>query len=148
MTPPKASLHSDTAGEDLPLAGFSRPIASSKIEVIQNRADFLRASRAPRVAMPGFVIQIRPRGDDRPMRVGFTCSKKVGNAVARNRAKRRLREIARLVLPHHGSDGTDYVLIGRNGKTDARDFQDLLTDLRTALSKVQKKKPPPKREPA
>jgi ribonuclease P protein component len=140
MTPPKASLHSEIAGIELPSAGFSRLTPSSKIEVIQKRADFLRASRAPRVAMPGFVIQIRPRNDNGPMRVGFTCSKKVGNAVARNRAKRRLREIARLVLPQHGADGTDYVLIGRNKKTDARDFQDLLADLRTALSKEQVQK--------
>lgn len=110
------------------------------IEVIQKRADFIRASRAPRVATPGFVIQINARGDDLPMRVGFTCSKKVGNAVARNRAKRRLREIARLVLPEHGTAGTDYVLIGRNGKTDARDFKDLLSDLKTALSKGQPRK--------
>lgn len=131
MTPPKAPLDSDTAGKDMSLAGSSR----SKIDVIKKRADFLRASRAPRVAMPGFVIQIRPRGDDGPMRVGFTCSKKVGNAVARNRAKRRLREIARLVLPEFGNQGTDYVLIGRNGKTDACDFQDLMTDLHTALTK-------------
>ena len=148
MTPPKAPLHSVTAGKELPSAGSLRFGVLSKIEVIQKRADFLRASRAPRVAMPGFVIQIRSRGDDAPMRVGFTCSKKVGNAVARNRAKRRLREIARLVLPHHGSDGTDYVLIGRNQKTDARDFQDLLADLRTALSKGQVHKAPSKREPA
>jgi ribonuclease P protein component len=146
MTPPKASLYSDTAGKEMSSAGFSRSLRLSKIEVIQKRADFLRASRAPRVAMPGFVIQIRPRGDDAPMRVGFTCSKKVGNAVARNRAKRRLREIARLILPQHGDAGTDYVLIGRNEKTDARDFQDLLADLRTALSKEQAQKVSSKRE--
>ena len=111
-----------------------------KIEVIQKRADFLRASRAPRVAMQGFVLQINERGDEDPMRIGYTCSKKVGNAVARNRAKRRLREIARLVLPEHGALGTDYVLIGRRDKTAERDFQDLLADLRTALSKDHPKK--------
>lgn len=110
------------------------------IEVIQKRADFIRASRAPRVAMPGFVIQINARGDDGPMRVGFTCSKKVGNAVARNRAKRRLREIARLILSGHGAMGTDYVLIGRNEKTDSRDFQDLLKDLQKAITIGSQKK--------
>ena len=140
MTPPKASLSSDLADKELPLAGCLRLGTLSKIEVIQKRVDFLRASRAPRVAMQGFILQINERGDDAPMRIGYTCSKKVGNAVARNRAKRRLREIARLVLPKHGVSGTDYVLIGRRDKTAERDFQDLLADLRTALSKDHLKK--------
>ena len=70
------------------------------------------------------------------MRVGFTCSKKVGNAVARNRAKRRLREIARLVLPEHGRDGYDYVLVGRRDVTATRDFAEMLEDLERALRKA------------
>ena len=70
------------------------------------------------------------------MRVGFTCSKKVGNAVARNRAKRRLREIARLVLPEHGHDGYDYVLVGRRDVTATRDFAEMLEDLERALRKA------------
>ena len=68
--------------------------------------------------------------------IGYTCSKKVGNAVARNRAKRRLREVARLILPSHGRDGWDYVLIGRAQKTAARDFEDLQADLILALEKL------------
>ncbi len=101
------------------------------------RADFLAASRAKHRGTKGLMLQARPRDDDtETIRVGFTCSKKVGNAVARNRAKRRLREVARAVLPDKGHKGWDYVLIGRNGTTANRDFQDLLGDLRYALKKV------------
>jgi ribonuclease P protein component len=69
------------------------------------------------------------------VRVGFTVTKKVGDAVRRNRAKRRLREVARAVLPLYGVGGTDYVLIGRDG-TLTRPFADLIADLKTALRKV------------
>ncbi len=69
------------------------------------------------------------------IRVGFTVTKKVGDAVRRNRAKRRLREVARAVLPLYGVAGTDYVLIGRDG-TLTRNFADLIADLKTALRKV------------
>ncbi len=75
-------------------------------------------------------------GKGRPgeIRVGFTCSKKVGNAVARNRAKRRLREIARLALPAYGKPGTDYVLIGRKEITATLPFDQLLQDLESNLA--------------
>lgn len=75
------------------------------------------------------------------VRVGFTCSKKVGNAVARNRAKRRLREAARAVLPEHGREGWDYVLIGRANATAARPFEALKGDLKYALRKLHAAKP-------
>lgn len=107
--------------------------------VMRKRAQFLRAARAGRVPAGSFMLQARERDSDEDqgaIHVGFTCSKKVGNAVARNRAKRRLREIARHVLPQHGLPGWDYVLIGRRDQTAARDFQDLLDDLRRALAKV------------
>ena len=100
------------------------------------RSDFLRTARGKRIVTPGFILQMRTRADhDGPMRVGFTCSKKVGTAVARNRAKRRLREVARLVLPQHGHAGTDYVLVGRAQVTATRPFSTLLDDLRAAVAR-------------
>ena len=108
---------------------------SLRLERLRKRADFLRAARGKRVVTPAFILQIRARDDhDGPMRVGFTCSKKVGNAVARNRAKRRLREVARLVLPQNGRPGTDYVLVGRAEVTAARPFAQMLSDMRDALA--------------
>ncbi|SPH22469.1 Ribonuclease P protein component [Ascidiaceihabitans donghaensis] len=131
MTPPEASTSNAEVAADMPAAG------SSRLDVLKKRADFLRAARAKHIPTKGFVLQYRARGDDAPMRVGFTCSKKVGNAVARNRAKRRLREIAQAILPHHGKHGTDYVLIGRFERTAQRPFTDLLDDLRRALANTE-----------
>lgn len=107
-----------------------------ELTVLTKRADFLAAARAQRVSAPAFTLQWRAREDAVKKRIGFTCSKKVGNAVARNRAKRRLREAARLILPQNGRDGFDYVLIGRKDTTATRDFEALCADLRTALTKA------------
>lgn len=76
------------------------------------------------------------------IRVGFTCSKKVGNAVTRNRAKRRLREIARRVLPMAGRPGWDYVLVGRPGVTTERDFSAMMQDLERALAIIHESRKP------
>ncbi|MEL6478972.1 MAG: ribonuclease P protein component [Pseudomonadota bacterium] len=101
------------------------------------RRDFLAAAqRGRKHVAPGLILQARDRVDDRPLRIGYTCSKKVGNAVLRNRAKRRLREAARALLADHGRRGWDYVLIGRQGATIARPFPDLLSDLEAALDRV------------
>ena len=70
------------------------------------------------------------------IRIGYTCSKKVGNSVARNRAKRRLRAVAAQVLPSLGQAGWDYVLIGRKDGTAQRPFPELLADLSKAVTRI------------
>ncbi len=109
------------------------------LETLRKRADFLAAARARRKPMPGFVLQARDRREGEAIRVGYTCSKKVGNAVARNRAKRRLREAARAVLPRLGRPGWDYVLIGRREATAGIPFSQLVAELERAVETVHAK---------
>lgn len=101
-------------------------------ERLKKRREFLRAAqRGKRAARPGLVLQALP-DDGARLHLGFTVTKKVGNAVTRNRARRRLKEAARLSLPEMGLAGWDLVLIGRDG-TIARPFAQLIEDLRGAL---------------
>ena len=86
--------------------------------------------------MPGFVLLMRHRGDgEETMRIGYTVSKKVGNAVVRNRMKRRLRALAAELLPVSGVPGADHVLIGRNDGVE-RDFALLVDELKRALTRA------------
>lgn len=88
--------------------------------------------------MPGFVLLVRPREDgDATIRVGYTVTKKIGGSVVRNRMKRRLRALARELLPEGGLLGADHVLIGRQGGIE-RDFGDLRRELAKALAKTRK----------
>lgn len=115
---------------------FNR-VRPDKLTILRKRPDFLAAARAKRAAAGSFMLQARNRNDGTDaVRVGFTCSKKVGNAVARNRAKRRLREIARLILTAQGHPGWDYVLIGWKDATAERPFDALQGDLEQALRRI------------
>ena len=88
--------------------------------------------------MPGFVLLVRDRKDGNPVkRIGFTVTKKIGGAVVRNRMKRRLRALARELIPSHGFAGSDHVMIGRSGGVE-RDFGRLREELKRALAKVAK----------
>ncbi|UWQ14792.1 ribonuclease P protein component [Aliiroseovarius sp. M344] len=146
MSAPKADT-SKTAGTERS-AAVSVCASERKIATLTERRDFLAAARARRAPAPAFLLQARQRGADEKApadqtRVGYTCSKKVGNAVARNKAKRRLRAIARDVLPAMGKPGWDYVLIGRAEKTASHDYVDLKADLVRALKQIHtpRKKP-------
>ncbi len=103
---------------------------------LKRRAEFLRvAAKGRKTPAPGLVLQALARPDNAPVRLGFTVTKKVGNAVIRNRTRRRLREAARLLLRDHPAAGADLVLVGRD-TTRTRPFLLLIDDLAKSLARL------------
>ena len=102
---------------------------------LRQRADFLAAAAAVKISTKAFIVQMRDRRDDGPARVGFTVSKKVGNAVERNRVRRRLRELVRHAAADTTRAGHDYVLVGRRAGLSAP-FGGLLDDFKSALRRL------------
>jgi ribonuclease P protein component len=106
---------------------------------IGKRRDFLAANMACRVATPGFVLLVNPRKDGKNIkRLGITVTKKIGNAVVRNRMKRRFRALARDIIIPFGIEGADHVLIGRAGGIE-RDFMKLCDELDKAIFRASQK---------
>ena len=113
-----------------------RKAAGARPPHLTRRAEFLRvAAKGRKAPSPGLVLQALDRGDAAPVRLGFTVTKKVGNAVVRNRTRRRLREAARLLLAEAPAVGADLVLVGRD-TTRTRRFDLLIDDLRRGLAKL------------
>ena len=116
-----------------------------RLERLRKRRDFLLAARGRKWTTPGFVLQARRRRDDENVsptdiiRIGYTASKKVGGAVHRNRAKRRLRALAEPDMAALGRPGWDYVLIARAGETASRAFTNLQDDLRAAVERIHQR---------
>lgn len=106
------------------------------MERLKQRADFLAAATGIKVPAAGFVLQTRKRADDGPVRFGFTVSKKVGNAVERNRVRRRLKEIVRLADINRLNTGHDYVLVGRRAALKLP-FEKITSDFTGALRRAQ-----------
>ncbi len=105
------------------------------LDRLRKRREFLAAAGGRKWAATSLVLQALKRDDEAPARIGFTVTRKVGSAVIRNRARRRLRAAAGEILPLLAKQGYDYVLVGRAGTLN-RAWPDLLDDLRAALAKV------------
>jgi ribonuclease P protein component len=118
------------------------------IRRLTKRPQFLAAAKGVSLARGAVMIQRLDRRDDDPaIGVGFTATRKIGGAVVRNQAKRRLREAARALLPLHGVPGSDYVLVARQGTAD-RPWDRLLDDVASALTRLATSGPEPLRSRA
>src|SRR5438270_11678104 len=129
----------------MPRAELGRPVRSMTAGLVRlkTRADFVRvAAGRSRAMRPAFIVQAAPQptdDDSGAVRVGFTASRKVGNAVVRNRAKRRLRAVAAAVLPDKARLGMDYVIVAR-ATTSERPYAELVADLEGALRQLDRQK--------
>ena len=108
------------------------------VERLTRRPEFLRVARSGRKwVTPGLILQTLDRSSSEcGSRVGLTASRRIGNAVARNRARRRLRAVVETVLSDHGRPDHDYVVIARK-ETTQRSYAELLNDLETALKQLK-----------
>src|SRR3954468_7335317 len=112
------------------------PDAAPAIQKLTKRSEFLACAQAPSCAKGAVVVQARPRADEtRHIGVGFTATKRIGGAVERNRAKRRMRGAARAILPQYAAPGVDYVIIARGGVL-TRPWVRLLDDVKSALIRL------------
>lgn len=120
---------------DSPILAAPLPASTQPGRLKQRREFLVVAAKGRKAPTHGVVLQALPRDDSEPARLGFTVTKKVGNAVIRNRTRRRLKEAARLLLKDRPVTGFDLVLIGRN-HTRGRPFAELQDDIRRALKKA------------
>ena len=140
-TRPCAPVESGGAEQAPPVPVSNIP--ATNIEVIRKRPDFLAANRGKRFVTSSFVLLAHKRRAEHPaasgsVRFGITVTKKIGNAVTRNRMKRRFRALLAETLPHYGISGADHIMIGRKEQKE-RDFSAMKADLEKALKHLGKK---------
>ena len=141
---PKTDISVNVEPSELLDSKSTEPVTSKKlISVIRKRPDFVAANRGKRFVSPGFVLLIHKRrsghaADDQAVRYGITVTKKIGNAVIRNRMKRRFRALISEILPSHGVSGADHILIGRKQDKEPA-FDAMQADLKKGLKHLAKK---------